>query len=409
MARNSNIKPNPIIDTLEFFELNHNSNQKYPNDLGFAKQFLKQYNGNISTFNCYRKEVERFLQWAWLIQDISILDIRREHIESYLQFCEKPPKSWIGTKVVARFHTIEGQRKPNPEWRPFISKIPKSETKQGNSPNINNFSFSQKSIREIFVALGSLYQFLLTEGICNINPVASIRQKSKYIQKNQTSKRVPRLSEEQWKAVLDSTQQVALENPGKHERSLFIISSLYLMYLRISELASSKRWQPQMNHFFTDSYGHWWFTTVGKGNKERTIAVSDAMLEALKRWRKSLGCLTELPTADDNSPLVLQLNRKSAVSSTKTIHNIVQFCFNQAIDDLNSQQKTEEALSLNTATAHWLRHTGISDDINKRERPIIHVRDDAGHSNVATTDRYNDVVLLERHRTAKDKSMDDEI
>ncbi len=32
---------------------------------------------------------------------------------------------------------------------------------------------------------------------------------------------------------------------------------------------------------------------------------------------------------------------------------------------------------------------------------IIFVRDDAGHDSSATTDRYNDITLLERHASAR--------
>nr|MBP9723027.1 site-specific integrase [Gammaproteobacteria bacterium] len=60
-----------------------------------------------------------------------------------------------------------------------------------------------------------------------------------------------------------------------------------------------------------------------------------------------------------------------------------------------------EAENLLKASSHWLRHTGISDSINKYERPIAHVRDDAGHASIATTDRYNDITLLERHNSAR--------
>ena len=49
-----------------------------------------------------------------------------------------------------------------------------------------------------------------------------------------------------------------------------------------------------MGHFQMDQEGNWWFLTVGKGNKEREISVSDAMLEALKRYRLSRG-LPALP------------------------------------------------------------------------------------------------------------------
>lgn len=56
------------------------------------------------------------------------------------------------------------------------------------------------------------------------------------------------------------------------------------MYLRFSELAASDRWIPTISDFHNDREGRWWFTTVGKGNKKRQIAVSDTMLAALHRW-----------------------------------------------------------------------------------------------------------------------------
>ena len=65
---------------------------------------------------------------------------------------------------------------------------------------------------------------------------------------------------------------------------------------------------------------------------------------------------------------------------------------------------TEEATSLTAATVHWLRHTGISDDV--KIRPKEHVRDDAGHSSSAITDKYIDIELHERHRSAKKKPIE---
>ncbi len=53
------------------------------------------------------------------------------------------------------------------------------------------------------------------------------------------------------------------------------------------------------------------------------------------------------------------------------------------------------------ATVHWLRHTGISDDVKRRPRE--HVRDDAGHSSGAITDKYIDVELSARAKSAKAK------
>ena len=46
---------------------------------------------------------------------------------------------------------------------------------------------------------------------------------------------------------------------------------------------------------------------------------------------------------------------------------------------------------MRAATVHWLRHTGISEDV--KHRPREYVRDDAGHSSSAITDRYIDIEL----------------
>jgi integrase len=174
------------------------------------------------------------------------------------------------------------------------------------------------------------------------------------------------------------------------------------MYLRISELTDSKRWTPQMNNFKCDSNNKWWFTTVGKGNKERDIAVSDAMLDALKRWRKHLG-LTSLPSPADHSPLLPKTKGTGAIKSINFIREIVQNCFDQATAKLKLNNLNDEADLLSEATVHWLRHTGISDDV--KHRPREHVRDDAGHGSSATTDKYIDVELKERHKSAEGKAI----
>lgn len=87
---------------------------------------------------------------------------------------------------------------------------------------------------------------------------------------------------------------MASEGPGRHGRILFIMSALYLLYLRISELVANERWTPEMGNFYQDSQGSWWFKTIGKGNKMRNIAVSDDMLNALRRYRESME-LSPLP------------------------------------------------------------------------------------------------------------------
>jgi len=127
------------------------------------------------------------------------------------------------------------------------------------------------------------------------------------------------LSELQWEYVIETAEIMAQEDKDQHQRTLFIMTALYAMYLRISELAASKRWTPKMCDFYRDHDGLWWFTTVGKGNKERQISVSDAMLAALKKYRKSMK-LSPLPSPADKTPLLTRYKGKGPITSwTKVI------------------------------------------------------------------------------------------
>jgi site-specific recombinase XerD len=371
-------------------------------DYAKALDFLKSYKGSQGTFNSYRREIERLLQWIFLVHQKSLKDVRREDIERFIHFSQNPPKHWIGLKKVPRFIEKDNARIPNPQWRPFVATVSKAAHREGKRPTLHDFQLSIGSTKEMFAILSSFFSYLLQDEYVLMNPVALIRQKSQFIRKQQGIAKIRRLSDLQWQYVLATAESMASKNPSQHERTLFMMSALYAMYLRISELVATARWVPMMNHFHRDSEGHWWFTTVGKGNKQRQIAVSDAMLQALKRWRHSLN-ISPLPSIADHTPLLPKSRGKGPISSTTYVRDIVQNCFDAAINQLNQDGFQEEATALMEATVHWLRHTGISDDV--KHRPREHVRDDAGHSSSAITDKYIDIELRERHRSAKDKPL----
>ena len=397
----------PLFDSMDNLHKNAENvilpDRRFQNDFTHVLTFLKSYNGSLGTFNSYRREAERLLQWCWVIKNMLLTELKRDDIEHFVRFCQSPPLTWIALKKVPRYVEKEGRRVPNPSWRPFVVTVSKSARKRGDTTSISQFSLSQGAVQEIFAILSTLFNFLIAEEYLFSNPVALIRQKSKFVRKRQQNAPIRRLSLIQWDAVLNASEALALENPEKHERTRFMLSMLYGMYLRISELAASDRWIPTMNDFAKDSDGHWWFTTVGKGNKERLIAVSEAMLDSLVRWRLFLG-LTALPSVADNTPLLPKLRGTGPMGDTAPIRRLIQLCFDNAGAYLRSNHHIDEADSLSAATVHWLRHTGISEDV--KTRPREHVRDDAGHSSSATTDRYIDVELQARHESAQKKRIE---
>ncbi len=362
--------------------------------------FLHNYQGSADTFNTYRREVERHLQWAWLIAQKSIFALAPTELHNYMTFVQKPPHSWIGTKNVARFMEQNGTRVHNPQWRPFVARIAKSKHKQGHTPQAKQYQMNNQSVASILAVLSTFYAFLQQNELISKNPVQLLRQKSRYIQKKQAQHVTRRLTETQWVFVIETSQQLAKKDPN-YERHLFIISAFYLLGLRISELAETPGRIPQMGDFYPDRYGCWWFSTVGKGNKQRDVAVPDAMLNALRRYRMFLE-LTSLPSRGESTPLVCK-QRGHGGLGTRQIRNLVQKCFNHAVLALRQANQIHEAEDLEAATVHWLRHTAISADV--QHRPREHVRDDAGHESAIITDRYIDIDRLARHGSAKDKPL----
>ena len=364
-------------------------------DLINTLNFLSSYSGTSATFNSYRREVERLLQWTWLVRSMSLTELRRQDMEDFLAFCQQPPSSWIGDKQAARFRLHQGERVVNPDWRPFVAQ----HNKRTHSAE---FNLSQKSLQAIFSILSTYFNYLQQEDYVEINPVKLIRQRSRYLQKHAYQEPIRRISNLQWDFILETTEQQADANPREHERSLFVMKILFGMYLRISELVADERGTPVMGDFQQDRDQHWWLKVVGKGNKVRMVTVSDDMLQALKRYRSYLG-LTPLPTVGEQTPLINKIKGRGPVTSTRQIRYLVQRCFDAAYERMRSQGMEDDAQELKVATVHWLRHTGISEDV--KFRPKEHVKEDAGHASMATTDRYIDTEMRERHASARYKKL----
>lgn len=410
MSQNNPI-PIPLFDTLENMEEPPLCVTQYIDTLAIPHaaqefkhcvEFLKSYANSKDTYTAYRRETERLIQWAWLICKKPIKELTRNDIRDYLQFVSSPPKNWMTTKITSRFiNNNEDTRQPNPAWRPFVIKVSKVARRHGKEPNKAHYQMSSKSIEAIFAVLSSFFTYLQQEEYVEANPVALIRQKKGYIQRQQTRKVTRKLSRLQWHYVIMTAEEMATEDP-QHERTLFLMSAFYLLGLRISELAYAPGRMATMGSFAPDKRSLWWYTTIGKGNKVRDVAVPDELLTALKRYRQTLD-LPPLPHRDEASPLFPKLKGKQQGLGTRQIRSIVQLVFDRAIEKLYSSGKIDEAEDLAAATVHWLRHTAISSEIEYRPRE--HIRDDVGHENHATMDKYIDIDRVERHRSAQTKRL----
>ena len=365
-----------------------------------AEQFLWSYKASPDTFKSYRREVERLLQWCWFNNKCLLFDMDRNIFENYLEYAFSPPTNMIATKSVPRFIVKNGLYVANKDWRPYLHRPTKLQKSLGMHCHENEYKMTPSARKALFAVVSTFCTYLLQEDYLQKNPVALVRQKSRYIAKVQTETITRKLTDMQWSCIISIISDKALVD-SKYERHYFIISAFYLLGLRISEIAASDMHNPVMGDFFRDKDGLWWLRVIGKGNKIREIAVPNAMLAVLKRYRNYLS-LSPLPIRDEQTPILHNFKSKSGLS-IRQVRMLVQECFDLAANALLKQGEDDEAHDLMAATVHWLRHTAISADV--KHRPRDHVRDDAGHESISTTDRYIDIDRLDRHKSAQGKSL----
>jgi site-specific recombinase XerD len=355
--------------------------------------FLKSYAGNESTFNSYRTHVERLLLWALIKSRVPLLEMRRTHAEEFLEFCLAPDPGWVKPVVKSRFVRVGSRKKLasdtyslNPDWSPFSQSASKEDRKRAQEENRpllqEHYKPAQGSIAQIFAVCGSFFQHAIDEGFCEHNPFRAVKQKSKYKQRTTGEHESRILTSLQWDFVLETAEQLATQDP-KYERTLFIVATIFAMYLRVSDLVGRENWTPSMGDIRKDGSGNWWYHVVGKGNKAGKISVRDDYVENyLKRWRIHQG-LSPLPGFRETSPLIATQRGRAGLSD-RHVRLLLQEVFDRALERMQAENWADEDVSrLRAASLHWLRHTSATFDAPYRDMKDLQV--DLRHNSLSTT------------------------
>ncbi len=349
----------------------------------WGKIFLTYIGRNKSahTYERFRNDVERFLLWSFIVKKKPIDQLRKSDLLEYADFCWQPPVDWIGTSNQERFKITNGYSAANELWFPYKIQAPKS-LKSQFVIDKKKYRPSQQTLSSMFTAIIVFYNYLMAEDFCIGNPAQIAKKDCRHFIIDSQVKEIKRLTGSQWQFVLDTAVEMADENP-MFERSLFVIASLKTLFLRISELSERPNWSPTMGHFWQDDDENWWLKIFGKSRKLRDITVPIDFLPFLERYRASRGLLG-LPASNENSILVEKVRGQGGMTS-RHLRRIVQSVFDQAHDNMRRSEGENKALKLKEASAHWLRHTGASMEI-ERGRPLKDISEDLGHASMATTD-----------------------
>ena len=140
------------------------------------------------------------------------------------------------------------------------------------------------------------------------------------------------------------------------------------MYLRISELTASENWVPKMCDFYRDHDGLWWFTTVGKGNKERIVPISPEILNEIKSYQKERNEIV-VESAD-----LLLITEKGKSLSPRSVYSSVK-------------KYLSLVTTIEKRSPHVLRHT-FATHLTNNGADLNAVKELLGHSSLAATQVY---------------------
>ncbi|MCO7227546.1 site-specific integrase [Pleionea sp. CnH1-48] len=323
------------------------------NDLEALNSWLEEFKDSPQTYRNYRKEIERLLLWSLLVLNKPFSSLNRDDLRAYEQFLASPTPAaqWCGPR----------RPRHSKEWRPFLGPL------------------SETSRHQALVVIGAAFGYLSDAGYLLGNPVKLLRRKRAKSTNNNTVERF--LEQELWSHVwsfIEELPEKSLREREHKARIRFLFHLLYLLGPRVSEVANL-----QMSDF-RETRGKWWCYILGKGNKREKVPVNNSMLLALIDYRRFLD-LSDLPTADEHTPVLRSLKGNRGVSSNM-IYRIVKKLFNQTADSLEIQ-KREQAFKLRKASTHWMRHTAMTHlaDIGV---DLHHLRQTARHNDINTTSRY---------------------
>ncbi|WP_343350111.1 site-specific integrase [Pseudomonas sediminis] len=359
-----------------------------------VRAFLKTCSDNETTFNSYRTHAERLLLWSLLEAQKPLLELNHSDSESFVAFCLKPPSSWVGPVVRDRFTRI-GSRMAhesdsymvNADWRPFNWHNPKSDrsTSSGCTPPPLSgppLGLSQATLNKCISVCKCLFVYAVGEDLTEVNPFDSNRLPSR-------GRRIPgsngarSLSKDQWLYVIDTAAGMASEDV-RHERTLFILATVYAMYLNVSDLSGKGRDALAMKDFRRDAAGLWWlYLRKGARLVDRVRAPQQYLDVYLARYRRILN-LPPLPSDDEAVPLLCTLGGRPGLSDHH-IRGLLQPVFDLALVRMRQDGWSEmEVDQLRSASLQWIRNTSArlaSPNLNTFElQAALRIRDIARYT-----------------------------
>ncbi|RBP27126.1 phage integrase family protein [Marinobacter pelagius] len=355
-------------------------------DFSIAHKFLVKYSDVSGTYSRFRSEIQRFLNYTWLIAKRRLSQADTDLVSSYFTFLKTPPAPWVSRGIYPAFISSNDERQFNPNWRPMALR-----SKDLNAP----YSVTQASLNASRTALQTFFKYLVMQDYLQRNPLLDVRKRDRNAKPSLNQDKdaeVRRLTDWQWSYLLETLTELASAD-ARYERHLFVIVTMKSLFLRVSELAPrpvdlGQLRTPTFGDFrrtIVDGEPYWIYSVFGKGDKTRQVTLPDAYLGYLKRWRLHLGLTSPLPVPGESTPILP--SKKGDAIGKRQVQRIYEQAMVATADRMEREGFIDEAkqmLAIRSET-HYLRHTGASQAI-EAGGDIRHISEELGHANATFTE-----------------------
>jgi len=332
-------------------------------DAEIAREFIG--NGELSPKSVAnsQKELYRFLSWCREEARKTLSQLNVADLNAYKEFLRDPPPDWISKTKWPR---------TDPRYRPFTGPL------------------SDPSRRQAMIAVKGLLAFAEQTGYLRRNPAALVRNV-----RTPVASRITRyLTPDAIALAVETVSKRVPDSPAaarRQARDRFLLIAFAHTGARLNELVSAN-----MGDIYTEGKDRWWLDVMGKGNKPRRLPVPPDMLDAYRAYREAYG-LPPATARADRTPLVLSSRSRAVTRLTdEAASEAIKNVFAEAAGVAARAGQPDVAASLRHASAHWLRHSMLTNHANNGVQ-LKTLQDTAGHANISTTAGYLHKTDNERH------------
>lgn len=332
-------------------------------DSEIAREFISHGELGPKSMANTQKELFRFLTWCREEAGKSLRQLNVADLNGYKEFLKSPPQDWISTTKWPR---------SDERYRPFSGPL------------------SDASRRQAMIAVKGLFAYATHTGYLRRDPAALV----KHVKTASASRITRYLTSDALNLALSTAAARVADTPAavrRRERDVFLLTTYIHTGARLNEIVSAN-----MGAFYTEGNGRWWLDVLGKGNKPRRLPVPPEMLAAFRQYRAAYGMLPHTVRSDD-TPLVLSSRGEARVRITdEAASDAVKAIFAEAASAADAMGDADMAATLRLASAHWLRHSMLTNHANNGVQ-LKTLQETAGHASIATTAAYLHKTDNERH------------